>query len=147
MYDKYQLITALATLSLVVVVVLAHYEGMHYFSNWIQRTRVRPRFRIVVLIYGLLILHGIEAILFGLAYYWMGNADGFGNVIGSTPLQMRDYLYFSATVYSTVGFGDLFPTGSLRLVAGVEGVTGLLMITWSASFTYLEMVRYWRDND
>jgi len=32
-------------------------------------------------------------------------------------------------------------------LAGIEGVTGLLLITWSASFTYLEMVRYWRDED
>jgi hypothetical protein len=32
-------------------------------------------------------------------------------------------------------------------MAGMESVTGLLLITWSASFTYLEMVRYWRTDD
>ena len=31
-----------------------------------------------------------------------------------------------------------------RLIAGVEALTGLLMIGWSASFTYLEMERFWR---
>jgi hypothetical protein len=53
-------------------------------------------------------------------------------------------VYFSATVYSILGFGDIIPGGPLRLLVGIESVTGLLMITWSASFTYLEMVQYWR---
>ena len=43
--------------------------------------------------------------------------------------------------------GDLVPTGPIRFMAGMESVTGLLLITWSASFTYLEMVRYWRNDD
>jgi uncharacterized membrane protein len=29
------------------------------------------------------------------------------------------------------------------MVAGMEALTGLLMISWTASFTYLEMSRYW----
>jgi hypothetical protein len=29
-------------------------------------------------------------------------------------------------------------------MAGTMALTGLVMITWSASFTYLEMARFWR---
>jgi hypothetical protein len=29
------------------------------------------------------------------------------------------------------------------MVVGVEALTGLSMIAWTASFTYLEMQRYW----
>ena len=54
-----------------------------------------------------------------------------------------DAVYFSAMTYSTVGFGDLSPVGALRLMSGMEAITGLLMITWSATFTYLEMSRLW----
>jgi hypothetical protein len=47
-------------------------------------------------------------------------------------------------VYTTVGFGDLLPQGAIRFMSGMEALTGLVMITWSASFTFLEMQRDWR---
>jgi hypothetical protein len=47
----------------------------------------------------------------------------------------------SATTTS-LGFGDVYPVGEMRLVAGIETLTGL-MISWTASFTYLEMGRHW----
>ena len=31
----------------------------------------------------------------------------------------------------------------LRYLTGLESLTGLVLITWSASFLYLEMTRYW----
>ncbi len=31
----------------------------------------------------------------------------------------------------------------MRIVAGIEALTGLLLIAWSASFTYLTMERLW----
>ena len=33
--------------------------------------------------------------------------------------------------------------GALRYLTGIESVAGLLLITWSASFPYIEMARYW----
>jgi len=33
--------------------------------------------------------------------------------------------------------------GALRYLTGIESLAGLLLITWSASFLYIEMVRYW----
>jgi hypothetical protein len=56
-----------------------------------------------------------------------------------------DAIYLSATTYTTLGIGDLAPVGAVRLVSGMEALTGFLMITWSASFTYLEMSRLWTD--
>jgi hypothetical protein len=32
-----------------------------------------------------------------------------------------------------------------RLISGTEALTGLVMIAWTASFTYLLMERYWRQ--
>jgi hypothetical protein len=77
----------------------------------------------------------------------LSQSPGFGTLVAQDLLSLWDCMYFSATVYSTLGFGDLVPTQAMRLLAGIESVTGLLLITWSASFTYLEMVRYWRDED
>ena len=33
-----------------------------------------------------------------------------------------------------------------QFVAGLEALIGLVMITWSASFMYLEMAKFWGKN-
>ncbi len=43
-----------------------------------------------------------------------------------------------------MGFGDIVPTGPLRFVCGVEALNGLLLIGWSASFTYVFMEHFWK---
>jgi len=45
-------------------------------------------------------------------------------------------LYFSAVTYTTVGYGDLVLPEKWRLVAGVEGLTGILMCGWSTGFLF-----------
>jgi len=146
-FDWFHTVTMLTTFAVVVVTVMIHYEGLHYFTTWMSHNRLKPRFRIVVLIYGLLILHAIEIFIFGIALWWLSLTPGYGSLLTSQTTSLGDFVYFSSTVYSTLGFGDLVPTGPIRFMAGMESVTGLLLITWSASFTYLEMVRYWRDGD
>ncbi len=42
-----------------------------------------------------------------------------------------------------MGFDAANPSGAIRLLAGTEALTGLVLIAWSASFTYLEMARHW----
>jgi hypothetical protein len=59
-------------------------------------------------------------------------------------MDLPDFVYFSAMTYSTVGFGDAVPVGAIRFLAGMEALTGFVMITWSASYTFLEMQRDWR---
>jgi len=38
---------------------------------------------------------------------------------------------------------DIEPLGNLRYLIGVESLTGLVLITWTASFLYYEMQRHW----
>ena len=146
-FDKFHAVTMATTFFVIVITVMIHYEGLHYFTNWMIHNRLKPRFRIVVLIYGLLILHAMEIFIFGVALWWLGQMPGYGTLLSTQISSLGDFVYFSSTVYSTLGFGDLVPTGPIRFMAGMESVTGLLLITWSASFTYLEMVRYWRNDD
>jgi hypothetical protein len=35
------------------------------------------------------------------------------------------------------------PSGTVRLIAGLEALNGLVLIGWSASFTYLTMEKVW----
>jgi hypothetical protein len=60
---------------------------------------------------------------------------------GVTPYM----IYLSAISYTTVGFGDVAPVGPIRLLVATEAITGFVLIAWSASFTYLEMERFWKQ--
>lgn len=71
---------------------------------------------------------------------------GFGDLAGGFDGSLVDSIYFSFTNYTTVGYGDIAPHGSLRFLAGVEAITGLSLITWSASFMYMEMTQFWNGD-
>ena len=57
---------------------------------------------------------------------------------------LLDCVYFSAVCYTTLGLSDIAPIGAIRFLVGTETLAGFLIITWSASFTFVEMERYWR---
>ena len=48
--------------------------------------------------------------------------------------------------FTTLGFGDLNPLGALRIIASLKSLTGLVLIGWSASFTYLSMQEFWEEH-
>ncbi len=127
-----------------VICVLMHYEALRLLTRWLPRLDTRPRQRILALILALLVVHQAEAWVFAWGYL----AAAFTGIMGG--LQNADgglltYAYFSVTTYTTVGFGDITPVGPIRFIASVEALTGFVLITWSASFTYLEMHRFWKD--
>jgi hypothetical protein len=66
-----------------------------------------------------------------------------GKLAGHLEGDFLDFFYFSIATYTTLGIGDLHPAGAMRVVAGVEALNGLVLIGWSASFTYLTMERFW----
>ncbi|MDQ3039011.1 MAG: potassium channel family protein [Pseudomonadota bacterium] len=143
------LLVAVVALAVTALVVVIHYEGVHGLARrYVSREPKRDRRAMMKIIFALLGLHIIEIWCYGLAYWVLAKIPGTGFVHGEHGMdQMFDAIYFSAATYSTVGFGDLSPIGALRMMAGLEAVTGLLLITWSASFTYLEMSRLWSQRN
>jgi hypothetical protein len=127
----------------IAIVVIIHYEFLYRFTLLMPALKVRHRFRIVLGVFGALAAHSLEVWIFALSFYWMHNADGWGNFDGNFGGSLYDCVYFSFTTYTTLGFGDIQPHGELRFLAGLEALTGLVLITWTASFLYLEMTRYW----
>lgn len=140
-------ITGLVTAAAVVACVMVHYEGLRLLSDKLPTPRRHHRRRIIFLILSLLILHVIEIWIFGSAYYLLLHREGFGEIVGSTGPSFVDCIYFSASVFTTVGFGDLYPTGPIRTMTGTQGVAGLTLITWSASYTFVEMLKRWNGDD
>lgn len=132
-----------ATLAAVCLSVLTHYEGLVFTSRRLARLGGPPRVKVLYAIASVLALHVAEIWIFGLVTWLLLRLPAAGH-LGSEALHLFDYIYFSSATYSTVGFGDLAPVGPIRFLAGTEGLTGFVLITWSASFTYLEMERFWR---
>jgi hypothetical protein len=138
------LVLALA-IFLLTATVLLHYESFRATSALAARLSIPPRTRILVVITGILVAHLLEIALYAFAFFAMQEWMGIGAVAGATDGTALDYFYFSNTTYTTLGVGDVHPIGPLRLVAGVESLNGLLLIGWSASFTYLAMGEFWTE--
>jgi len=130
--------------SLVVIVsVIVHYEFLYRLTLYIPKMKIHHRYRIVFGVLGALIAHAFEIWIFAIAYYFMNRTEGWGHLTGNLNGSLLDCGYFSFTVFTTLGFGDIQPIGNLRYLTGIESLTGLVLITWTASFLYFEMQRHW----
>ena len=147
MIEVEYLLTGGITMIVIGVCVLVHYEGLRLLSDKLPMPRTHHRRRMILLILFIIVFHVVQIWIFGAAYYGLLQLDGFGELNGMTANTFVDCIYFSASVYTTVGFGDIYPTGAIRTMTGSEGLTGLTMITWSASFTYLQMLKTWDEDD
>lgn len=129
---------------LVLTTVFIHYEALT--TSWPVHTGAVATLRVhmVRLLGGIFIAHLTEASLYAVVYYVMHGHLGLGTIDGALTQSLTDYFYFSITSYTTLGFGDVYPTGPLRIVAGIESLNGVVLIGWSTSYTYLAMQRFSR---
>ena len=141
-------VVVVTTMLLVSSCVLLHYETLRLLSLLLLRFHGKRRRRILVLVFALLALAVAEIWIFGLGYELLLNCDGYGALHGPTTQTdgLLDYVYFSASIYTTLGLGDFVPSGSIRFFVGMEALVGFTLISWSAAFTFLEMERFWRDS-
>lgn len=137
------LLALIFSMLLVLATVLIHYETLRLASSWLPRLQIPPRQRIIAAIFATFCAHTVEIWLYAMAYFILADDFGIGSLGGANSREFYDYLYFSTATYTTLGFGDVVPHGGLRIMAGIESLTGLLMITWSASFTYVAMEKFW----
>jgi len=128
--------------TMVILTVMVHYEGLRLISYFLYE-RNAPRREIILVILGVFLAHTIEVWLFAFSYALSGFTTVLGKFRGDMNGSLLDFMYFSATTYTSLGIGDVFPTGGMRLLTGVEALVGLLMIGWSASYTYLVMETLW----
>jgi len=127
------MIAALAVSGVMIVLVLAiHLVGLGallVMIRWRGDGAGEPGHRllqaglILAVVLGVLALHGIEIWLFAGLYRLLGE-------IGT----LEEALYFSASTFSTLGYGDVVLSANWRLVAAMEGITGFLLIGWSTAF-------------
>tara|TARA_R110002072_G_scaffold87977_3_gene198149 strand:+ start:4437 stop:4862 length:426 start_codon:yes stop_codon:yes gene_type:complete len=130
-------------MAIIGLAVMIHYEFLHRITLLMPKMKIRHRFRIVLGVVFALSAHAAEIWIFGVAYFLMNRAEGWGSLTGQFDGSLLDCVYYSFTSYTTLGTGDIVPLGDLRFLAGLESLTGLVLVTWTASFLYLEMTRYW----
>lgn len=80
---------------------------------------------LVRVVYGLLLLHLLQILVWAICYYWAGCFPDFATSF-----------YYSTTSYSTVGYGDVHPPEEWRIVGAIEAVTGILMFGWSTGVLF-----------
>lgn len=130
---------------MVVSTVLVHYEALRFITDFLlPRIRLAPRQEIIIVILGVFMAHTVEVWLFAFAFGISDFTSKLGRFKGDMDGSLLDFMYFSATTYTSLGIGDVYPTGGMRLLTGVEALVGLVMIGWSASYTYLVMERLWK---
>lgn len=115
---------------LVSLCVAIHGLGMVLGLRWLLHVSAVPRhdalsmpamFWILVrVVYGLLLLHLLQVSAWAVCYQAAGCFPDF-------PTSF----YYSASSYSTVGYGDIHPPERWRILGATEALTGVLMFGWS----------------
>lgn len=144
-------IAVITTMLVVMTAVFFHFEAIAVLNRWTKRQPINQRRdyhhrpTLLKVIFALLMIHIIEIWWFGVAFWWLDGQPNLGEIVGYADMNFLEYVYLSATTYTTVGYGDLYVTGPMRFLAGTEALVGFMLITWSASFTYLVMARTWGE--
>lgn len=136
------LIVAAVCACLVVLTTALHYEVLRGLSETLPDLRIASRAKLLVVVFAAFLAHLAEILLYAVAIYALVRYAHLGT-LGAGRFSLDTALYFSAETYTSLGYGDVIPVGDLRLVAGVEALNGLLLIGWSASYTYIAMERFW----
>ncbi|MEI7917321.1 MAG: potassium channel family protein [Methylophilaceae bacterium] len=143
----------LLNIALVLFIILIHYETLYHLATLLPTLKtITPRYRVLFGVCVIFICHVFEIWIFALGYYGTLQFKDMGSLVGvhSVDGQLLDCVYLSFVTFTTVGYGDLVAEGYARYLTGVEALTGLILMTWSASFLFIEMQKYWhipKDNN
>jgi hypothetical protein len=80
----------------------------------------RPAWKLIRLVSLLLVLHLVEVAIWAAAFSTVGVFSSF-----------ETSMYYSLKSYTTVGYGDVLPDNSWRLLGPIEAAVGILMLGWS----------------
>jgi len=129
---------------LIAATIFIHYETLRMASLSASGLNAHPRMRMWMMLSAALLSHLIHIALYAVGFVLLEHNFALGTIAGPDSGSYDDAFYFSITSYTTLGIGDIYPTGQVRLLSGIEALNGLVMVTWTASTTYLHMERFWQ---
>jgi hypothetical protein len=121
-----------------------HYEVLNHASARLKSRRKSHRFHVAFAVLIAIVGHVLEVLVFAVGWSLLLSQ---GVAMLSLPkATFGDVVYFSFSTYTSLGYGDIVPLGPARLLAGVESLVGLVLIAWTASFTFFEMQKFWNED-
>ncbi len=132
---------------LLVLTTVIHYEMLRALAVGLPMLHMPARAKLIIVIVGAFFAHIAEIFLYASAFYVLARYLNAGTLGEVSRFSMTLCLYFSTETFTSLGYGDIVPGGALRLLAGLESLNGLLLIGWSASYTYIAMERFWSAVD
>ncbi len=140
------LVTAITGIGIFFLVTGIFYECLCVISRTVARASTRPRIFMLIMITGIFVAHVIAITIYALSYWFLVEYAGITALAGNAQDYSPVYLYYSATTYTSLGVGDILPMGGLRILTAIEALNGLILITWSAAFTYFGVQRMWNSH-
>jgi len=95
---------------------------------------IRPVWTLTRLVSMLLFLHLLEMAVWAAAFASENVLPGF-----------ETSLYYSLKSYTTVGYGDVLPPDTWRLLGPIEAAVGVLMLGWSTSIIVAAVQRIYNS--
>jgi len=122
----------LITCLLVAVTVAIHAAGLALVPRFLLRARILPPTRfwpitwlLVRVTWWLILLHLLEITFWAIFFLWQECLP-----------DPESAFYFAGVTYTTIGYGDLVLPKPWRMLAPVEGLTGIIMCGLSASIFF-----------
>lgn len=130
------LLQLLIALTAVVACAMSHYHILQHLQKRVKNIRLGAR-GLVVLFCGITLSQLVAAFWFSIAFY-LSISMGLGEIDGGRLNQLIELFYFSLINLTTLGLGQIEVTHHLPFLAGIEAMTGFLLVSCSASL----LIRY-----
>ena len=141
------LLIVLLSFCLVAVVFVFHHHILIWLGLFAPKLKLQPQTQVLVIVFALYIAHIVEICLYAIVYFFAVEQFDLGEFNGAPVNDLMSYIYYSGVIYTSLGLGDIYPSGHIRFLTAMETLNGFLLITWSASFTFLAMGRLWSWSD
>jgi voltage-gated potassium channel len=136
---------AVIAIVLLAACVIVQSVGMLLLIHWLARVRhilespsVPSRVILLLRLFiSIVLLHVIQIGLWAMVFWQAGELP-----------TLETAIYLSLVTYTTIGFGDVVLSPGWRVLTGIEGLTGLLLVGWSTAFAFAvvnRMYEHWRQ--
>jgi hypothetical protein len=105
-----------------IAVSLRKFAGLHHLPD--RPTRIAQM--LLRMIWWLVLVHLAEISMWALFYWWRGLVP-----------DVETAFYFSGVTYTTIGYGDVVMAKPWRLLAPLEGLMGILMLSLSTGYFFV----------
>ena len=133
------MIIILCCLGLSVITAILYNICMNSFTSIFRQ--FHSRFEITLDILVSMFIHTLCISMYAVVYYYLIQyMPELGNIHWNHDNEKTflDYFYMSIVCYTSLGFGEIYANGQLRLLTGFETLNGLILIGWTVAHTFCE---------